>query len=103
MFTIASCAVVTMKRTLLVIALALSLVPALDAHAKDKGDKGGAGGRSGADAAAERAQRDSGGRVLSIHPPQQQGQGDYRVKILTPQGEVRYMYVDPGQEPKGRR
>lgn len=86
-----------MKRTLLAFALALSLAPALDvAHAKDKGE------RSGADVAAERARRDTGGRVLSVRPPQQDA-GDYRVKILTPQGEVRYMNVDPRQEPKGKR
>lgn len=103
MVALAYRAAATMKRTLLVIALALSLMPALDAHAKDKGDRGHAGGRSGADAAAERAQRDTGGRVLKIQPPEQQGQGDYRVKILTPQGEVRYMNVDPRQESRGKR
>lgn len=92
-----------MKRVLIAIVLACSLAPAVDGHAKDKGDRGDGGGRSGADAAAERAQRDSGGRVLSVRPPPQQDQGDYRVKILTPQGEVRYMNVDPRQEPKGQR
>lgn len=86
-----------MKRTLPVIALALFLAPSLDVHAKDKGE------RSGADAAAERARRDTGGRVLSVRPPPQQENGDYRVKILTPQGEVRYLNVDPRQEPKGKR
>ncbi len=87
-----------MKRTLLLIALALFLVPGWHVQAGNKGD------RSGADAAAERARRDTGGgRVLSVRPRPQQDEGDYRVKILTPQGEVRYLNVDPRQEPAGRR
>jgi hypothetical protein len=91
-----------MKRALFTIAFALTLSMALPAYAKDPAQgPGHPAGRSGADAAAERAHRDTGGRVLS--PPQQQGQGDYRVKILTPQGEVRYLNVDPRQEPKGHR
>jgi hypothetical protein len=90
-----------MKRAVLASILALSLATTVQAHAKDQGERGN--GRSGADAAAERARRDTGGRVLSVRPPPQQDQGDYRVKILTPQGEVRYMNVDPRQDPKGRR
>ena len=87
-----------MKRTLLLVALLLFLPPFPDGHARDKGE------RSGADAAAERARRDTGGgRVLSVRPPPQQDAGDYRVKILTPQGEVRYLNVDPSQDPKGKR
>jgi hypothetical protein len=86
------------KRTLLLIAVALLLLPCVDAPARDKGE------RSGADAAAEQARRDTGGgRVLSVRPPPQQEQGDYRVKILTPQGEVRYLNVDPRQDPRGRQ
>ena len=86
-----------MKRAFLASILALTLATAVHGHAKDKGE------RSGADAAAERARRDTGGRVLSVRPPPQQDEGDYRVKILTPQGEVRYLNVDPRQEPKGKR
>jgi hypothetical protein len=92
-----------MKQVALAIVFALSFAPAVNGHAKDKGDHGNGGGRSGADVAAEQARRDTGGRVLSVRPPPQQDQGDYRVKILTPQGEVRYMNVDPRQEPKGQR
>ena len=92
-----------MNRVLIAIVLACSLAPAVDGHAKDKGDRGDGGGRSGADAAAERAQRDSGGRVLSVHPPRDQADGDYRVKVLTPQGEVRYLNVDPRQDPNGKK
>jgi hypothetical protein len=90
-------------RALLLIILALTLATSVDAHAKDKGERGNGGGRTGADVAAEQVRRDTGGRVLSVRPPPQQGQGDYRVKILTPQGEVRYMNVDPRQEQKGQR
>jgi len=94
-----------MKRVVPAIAFVLSLAPAVDGYGKDKGEHAEGGARSGADAAAERAQRDTGGRVLSVQPPRQQGEGegDYRVKILTPQGEVRYLNVDPRQTPPGRR
>jgi hypothetical protein len=81
-----------MKRAILCITLALSFAAPVGGYAKDKGE------RSGADAAAERARRDTGGRVLSVKPSPQQGEGDYRVKILTPQGEVRYMNVDPSKD-----
>lgn len=45
------------------------------------------------DDAAERARRATGGRVLSI---QEGARGDdgYRVKILTPDGQVRYYDVE---------
>jgi uncharacterized membrane protein YkoI len=90
-------------RAILLIILALTLATFVNAGAKDKGERGNGGGRSSADVAAEQARRDTGGRVLSVQPSPQQGQGDYRVKILTPQGEVRYMNVDPRQEQKGQR
>ena len=92
-----------MKRVALAIVLALCLAPAVNGHAKDKGEPPNGGGRSGADVAAAQARRDTGGRVLSVRPPPQQDNGDYRVKILTPQGEVRYLNVDPRQDPKGKR
>jgi hypothetical protein len=85
------------KSALLAVALVLLLAPALDARAQNKGE------RSGADAAAERARRDTGGRVLSVRPPPRHDNGDYRVKILTPEGEVRYLNVDPRQDAKGRK
>jgi hypothetical protein len=86
-----------MKRAFLASILALTLASAIHGHAKDTGE------RSGTDVAAERAKRDTGGRVLSVRPPPQEDNGDYRVKILTPQGEVRYLNVDPRQDPKGKR
>ena len=42
--------------------------------------------------AAELARRRTGGRVLSVKP----GKNGYRVKVLTPKGEVRYVPVGKG-------
>ena len=42
--------------------------------------------------AGEMARRQTGGRVLAVSPRD----GGYRVKVLTPQGEVRYVFV-PGR------
>jgi len=42
--------------------------------------------------AGEMARRQTGGRVLAVTA----GDGGYRVKVLTPQGEVRYVFV-PGR------
>lgn len=92
-----------MKRAFFLASLVgLTFATSLDGYAKDKGERG-AGGRSGADVAAERARRDTGGRVLSVRPPPQQDGGAYRVKILTPEGQVRYLNVDPRQDAKGKR
>jgi hypothetical protein len=46
------------------------------------------------DDAAQVAQRASGGRVLSVEKVEQQGQVVWRVKVLTPAGEVRVILVD---------
>ncbi|MGB5834959.1 MAG: hypothetical protein WBG92_23650, partial [Thiohalocapsa sp.] len=40
--------------------------------------------------AAQTARRQTGGRVLNIKP----GNGGYRVKVLTPNGDVSYVPVD---------
>lgn len=58
--------------------------------------------RSSRDEAAERARRDTGGRVLSIQEKPREDRKGYRVKILTPEGEVRYYDVDPNNG-RGRR
>jgi hypothetical protein len=42
--------------------------------------------------AGEMARRQTGGRVLAVSPRD----GGYRVKVLTPQGEVRYVII-PGR------
>lgn len=59
-------------------------------------------GKSPRDEAAERARRDTGGRVLSIKERPRDDRQGYRVKILTPEGEVRYYDVDPGNG-RGKR
>jgi hypothetical protein len=39
--------------------------------------------------AGEMARRQTGGRVLAVSP----SDGGYRVKVLTPNGEVRYVFI----------
>ena len=46
------------------------------------------------DDAAAVAQRASGGRVLSIEKSESSGQPVWRVKVVTPAGEVRVIQVD---------
>jgi hypothetical protein len=47
------------------------------------------GRRISADQAAEIARRQSGGRVLAVR----ESRDGYQVKVLTPGGEVRYVFV----------
>ena len=46
------------------------------------------------DEAASIAQRSSGARVLSVERTDRNGRSAWRVKLLTPQGEVRVVLVD---------
>ena len=46
------------------------------------------------DDAAAMAQRSSGGRVLAVDKVEVSGQSVWRVKVLTPSGEVRVIQVD---------
>ena len=46
------------------------------------------------DDAATVAQRASGGRVLSVEKAEYSGQPVWRVKVVTPAGEVRVIQVD---------
>jgi uncharacterized membrane protein YkoI len=45
--------------------------------------------------ATERVQKSTGGRVLSAQAVHEEGRDLYRIKVLTPQGEVRVVYVNP--------
>jgi len=45
------------------------------------------------DQAAQMAVQSNGGRVLSIERSQRDGQPAWRVKLLTPQGEVRVIWI----------
>ncbi len=53
---------------------------------------GQGGGAASAAQAAEQARRQTGGRVLSV---QEKG-GGYQVKVLTPSGEVRSVFIPSG-------
>ena len=46
------------------------------------------------DDAAAIAQRSSGARVLSVERAERGGNAVWRVKVVTPQGEVRVMLID---------
>ncbi len=52
------------------------------------------------DAAAAMAQKASGGRVLSVDQAQREGRPVWRVKLLTPKGEVIVVLIDAAS---GRR
>jgi uncharacterized membrane protein YkoI len=52
------------------------------------------------DAAAAMAQRETGGRVLSVDRAEAGGRAVWRVKVVTPRGDVRVVIVDAGA---GRR
>lgn len=45
--------------------------------------------------ATERVQKRTGGRVLSAQAVREEGRDLYRIKVLTQQGEVRIVYVNP--------
>ncbi len=49
----------------------------------------GQGGQLSPSEAGEIASRQTGGRVLAVKP----ADGGYRVKVLTPDGQVRYVFV----------
>jgi uncharacterized membrane protein YkoI len=46
------------------------------------------------DEAAATAQKSSGGRVLSADKTERDGRAVWRVKVLTPQGEVKLVLID---------
>ncbi|MDP3707573.1 MAG: PepSY domain-containing protein [Polaromonas sp.] len=46
------------------------------------------------DDAATVAQQTSGGRVLAVEKTEREGRPAWRVKVLTPQGEVKVILID---------
>ena len=46
------------------------------------------------DDAASAAQQASGGRVLAVEKTEREGRPVWRVKVLTPQGEVKVILID---------
>lgn len=84
-----------MRATTLLMAtlLALSLAqPSWAANGPKGKDKERGGGGMSSSQAAQAAQRQTGGRVLSVN----ESSGGYRVKVLTPSGEVRDVFVPGG-------
>ncbi len=55
------------------------------------------------DQAAAQVRRDSGGRILAAERSRRNGRPMYRFKVLTPNGRVRKLWVDPGGEPSPRQ
>lgn len=51
--------------------------------------------RDNLDRAAGAVRRETGGRVLSADVEENNGDRNYRIKVLTPNGRVRTMKVDP--------
>lgn len=49
------------------------------------------------DEAATRVQQQTGGRVLSVERSEQGGRVVFKVKVLTPSGDVRIVVVDAGR------
>ena len=73
----------TAFRSLLLAALvALAAVPAWAAVSRDE--------------AATIAQRETGGRVLSVERADAGGRPVWRVKVVTPRGDVRVVLIDAG-------
>lgn len=58
-------------------------------------DAGKQQARVSLDEAADRVQKSTGGRVLSAQAVREEGRDVYRIKILTRQGEVRIVYMNP--------
>ena len=54
------------------------------------------------DQAAATAQRQTGGRVLSVEKTESGRGAAWRVKVVTPKGEVRVVFVDAGNT-RGRQ
>ena len=79
---------------LLIILLALSPLSTVSADRgkSGKGGKTSQGQGMSSGQAGEIARRQTGGRVLAVTPKD----GGYRVKVLTPSGEVRQVFV-PGR------
>lgn len=85
-----------MRPTILSIAvlvIAVAMTPAWAAEGRgrsgERGNQGGQGGGMSAGQAAETVRRETGGRVLSVD----ENGGGYRVKVLTPSGDVRSVKV----------
>lgn len=66
-----------------------------DSRRHPRGEERGEPPRYAIGEATDMVQRRTGGRVVGANPVNVQGRGSYRMKVLTPQGEVRIIHVDP--------
>ena len=79
----------TMRRSRLALAALLLVVSATTGLAWGRSDKSGQGQMSPSQAEKEARRQSGGGRVLSVKA----ADGGYQVKVLTPSGEVKYVFV----------
>jgi hypothetical protein len=78
-----------MRQTRLALAVLLLVAVTATTGAAWGRDKSGQGQMSPSQAEQEARRRTGGGRVLSVKP----SDGGYQVKVLTPSGEVKYVFV----------
>jgi len=89
-----------MRYPILIVFLFTLLPPAAQADDRLLGQDvwrvadGGRQGRVSLREATDLVQKRTGGRVLSTQAVREQGRDMYRIKVLTPQGEVRIVLVD---------
>jgi uncharacterized membrane protein YkoI len=76
-----------------------TLLPFPDAQAGRFSGPEGRAGQISLDRAVEQVQQSTGGRILGAETVDRGGRVVYRVKVLTRDGHVRYVYVEAG----GRR
>lgn len=77
------------RRSLLLVTIGCMVCGSANADQQGRHDRG-----KDAEDAAERAQQNTGGRVLNIQDRNQSDKGGYKVRILTPDGKVRTLDVE---------
>ena len=75
---------------IMVLGFAFLVLPAINtaAHAQ-QGDR-----ENGINQAIQSVEQQTGGRVLSAEKRRVNGQSKYRLKVITPSGRVRIIYID---------
>ena len=62
----------------------------------------GSGGQTSLDQAVDQVRRNTGGRVLSAETDRRGGHSVHRIKVLTPDGQVRYIQIDATGRGRGK-
>lgn len=83
----------TMRLRTVVLLLVCLLLPVYNAVLAGPGGKG-SGGRMSLDQAVDQVRRSTGARVLSAETDRRSGRSVHRIKVLTPDGQVRYIQID---------